>query len=408
MIIRKRRPRVALITTHADVTIGGTQRWTKFLYEAQKRTGCYEVEIICLASSSRDSASKRILAPTTWLRQPAIQSSHFIDLPCHQAGASAVELEFQRYRPRPALTRLLRTFDVLQFIVGYASWACVAEDSSRPVIIWTGTTAWPDRMSRVRQSRLLRRLWLTAMSVPAAYFERRALRRADLVFVPSDYTRKAVETWARPGRTRIAFAGVDTEMFAPDVSSRRDGILSVGRFTDARKNLPLLLRAYAEVVRSLPEAPILRIVGEVSSDAAVTAAELGVDGRVQFLGRVSDGNLARWYRTSQLYVLPSDEEGLSNVIQEAMASGLPVVSTRCGGPPTIVRDGVTGLLTPVGNVSALASAIRRLLLDTETSSAMSQAARRFAEEHFALDASAEVFFGAWNVCVESDSARPLQ
>src|ERR1035437_3834534 len=189
-------------------------------------------------------------------------------------------------------------------------------------------------------------------------------------------------------------------MFRPDLSGRREGIITVGRFSDARKNLPLLLRAYAQLIKSVPNAPELRVVGDVLPDAYSLVTQLGIDGRVRFFGSISDLELAHLYRTSQLYVLPSDEEGLSNVIQEAMASGLPVVSTRCGGPPMIVRPGVTGLLTPVGDVAAMAAAIRELLDDADVRTNMGHTARQFAEDNFGLDVAAGVFFERWDAALE--------
>ena len=215
----RRRPRVALITPHSSTGIGGVERWTKFLFDAQARAGRYEVEVISLAASSRDDGSRRIFSPSTWSRRPTIETGSVLDIPVRHVGAEGVELEFQRYRPREPLTTLLRTFDVLQFIVGFASWGCVAEGSERPVVLWMATTTWWDRAERVRRSPPIRRAWLTAMSGIAQHFERRALVAAASVLVPSDYTMRRLSDGHAPVGPRGHSAASTQTCFAPILPS---------------------------------------------------------------------------------------------------------------------------------------------------------------------------------------------
>jgi len=227
----------------------------------------------------------------------------------------------------------------------------------------------------------------------AERYERRALAAADWVIVPSEYTMAAVRAWTRPGRTQLGFCGVDTDRFRPRKGVVRDGILTVGRFTDPRKNLALLFRACSLLPGDLK--PKLRVVGEAPSYLGALAVELGIDAQVEFMGQVDDDRLSKLYASSALFALSSDEEGLAVVIQEAMASGLPVISTDCGGPRTIVREGVTGRLTSVGDAEALARAIQSTLENPEQMREMGSAARAFAEEHFALQRAAHIFASVW-------------
>jgi glycosyltransferase involved in cell wall biosynthesis len=113
--------------------------------------------------------------------------------------------------------------------------------------------------------------------------------------------------------------------------------------------------------------------------------------KVRIHGNVNEIELARLYREAIAFVLSSDEEGLGIVILEAMASGLPVVSTNCGGPSTAIVEGETGFLTPVGDADAMAEAIKRLLDDPSLCQRMGRAGRRVAEDRFSLAVTGKVY-----------------
>ena len=120
---------------------------------------------------------------------------------------------------------------------------------------------------------------------------------------------------------------------------------------------------------------------------------LGISDYVKFRQNVLVEELARLYQGASLFVLSSDEEGLGIVILEAMASGLPVVSTRCGGPETAVVEGETGYLTPVGDARALADAMQHLLSHPELRQRLGRAGRQCVEERFSIEAAGKVYLG---------------
>jgi glycosyltransferase involved in cell wall biosynthesis len=113
----------------------------------------------------------------------------------------------------------------------------------------------------------------------------------------------------------------------------------------------------------------LVLVGDGPLRDAVEArvAALGLTDHVKFAGRVPYEDVPPWYRSADLFVLPSEFDNSPNVALEAMASGLPVVATDVGGLRQYVRHGVNGELVPAGDSSALAASMLRYLDDPDLS-----------------------------------------
>lgn len=163
-------------------------------------------------------------------------------------------------------------------------------------------------------------------------------------------------------------------------------LLFVGRLVP-EKNLPLLLDALMRL--SPASRPRLWLAGEGPERARVESAiaRLGFGAGVRLLGERSD--TPTLMRAADVLVLPSSEEGLSNVLLEAMGIGLPVIATAVGGTPELIEDGVTGRLLPSGDAEALAAAIAALFADTGERRRLADAARAQAEARFTLDAMVE-------------------
>jgi glycosyltransferase involved in cell wall biosynthesis len=391
------KPRVALITH--DMSLGGLSTMTTFLHHALTQSGRYEADLILLATSVSDSASLRLRDPRSWLSGAELREIQWHHLSYTHVGAWGIELEFQRYQPRRKLSALLREYDLLQFVVGSAPWACVAANINRPIIVWTATTTRADRLSRMRVGSLPRRAWSKLMLQLVEGYELRALQRADAVFALSDYTLSSVRAMMKTDEAQLAPCGVDTDLFHPASAPlpARDYILCVARLSDRRKNVEMLLRAYAMLLRKNKNLPDLYLAGEPPSPASQKLLDqLGIADRVKLVGIKRGEELAELYRKALFFVLSSDEEGLAIVILEAMASGLSVVSTDCGGPATAVEDGKSGLLTPVGDAQALAAAMERLLKDEELREKMGRAGRRIAVERFSLAAVGKIFLDKYD------------
>lgn len=142
----------------------------------------------------------------------------------------------------------------------------------------------------------------------------------------------------------------------------RKTMLAVGRIAH-EKAYDRLLHAFAKIVDRFPDWD-LAIVGDgpLRAELENLAEELGISARVVFPGRV--GNVGDWYSATDLFVMTSLSEGFPNVLAEAMAHGLPVVSVDCDtGPRDIICDGHDGILVPQNDHAALVSALGALMED---------------------------------------------
>jgi len=210
----------------------------------------------------------------------------------------------------------------------------------------------------------------------------------------------AVVCNSQAGADRLAAAGLQSEKLvvignampaaafeaAPPALPRRGNALRVtmvARMNAHYKNHAGFLRIAAEVHKRLPEAEFI-LVGDGPLRLGIErqAAELGLGERAIFLGDRRD--IPAILSSTDVAVLTSDSEGLSNVILEAMAAGVPVVAYAVGGNPEIVRA-ERGALISAGNESEFATAICRLLSDASIRREQGHNARQFAEKNFGLD-----------------------
>lgn len=189
------------------------------------------------------------------------------------------------------------------------------------------------------------------------------------------------------GNYEIIPNGIDLSRFEREVEplpQYNDGklnILFVGRFTERRKGLKFLLRAFNYVKHEVPNARLI-IVGKGETKGYRRYLMRNGIQDVIFTGFVSDEDLPRYYRTSQVFCAPSiGGESFGIVLLEAMASGLPVIASDIPGYASVLDHNKQGMLVEPKNSEAFATALIQLLVDPALQQAMGEAGKEKAAEY---------------------------
>lgn len=172
--------------------------------------------------------------------------------------------------------------------------------------------------------------------------------------------------YIKKGKINIIPNAVNKEFLTIDSNILKENrIIAAGRLVQ-KKNFPLLLKAYAEIVDKYPDCKLVIFgSGPEKDNLKNLSMKLNIESNVKIFDYTK--NLKEELQKSKVFVLSSDYEGMPNVLVEAMALGLPCIATDCpaGGPKSIIQHGINGYLTEVQNVRQMAYYIDLLLASEE-------------------------------------------
>jgi colanic acid/amylovoran biosynthesis glycosyltransferase len=238
------------------------------------------------------------------------------------------------------------------------------------------------------------------------------LKRALFVSCISHYCRSQAMIHVQPdkwNRMHIIHCGVDPALFdrvVHDQPGRR--LLYSGRLA-AVKGLPILLTSLATLKRTHPDI-VLTVVGDGSDRAPLEqmTRDLGLTQNVRFVGYQSQAEVRSHMQETDVFVLPSFAEGVPVSLMEAMAAGVPVVTTQIAGISELVDNGVSGYLVPAGDATTLAEKIATLLDSPSLRTQFGQAGRAKIEREFDINQEAAWLYQVMTAALEGqvESLRP--
>jgi glycosyltransferase involved in cell wall biosynthesis len=329
------------------------------------RGGAEQIVVNTVASGDRSRFDYEVGYVLPW-KDALVPSLRNLRVPTHSLGAA------DSHRWPASLRRLIRErgIDVVHAHSPVPAVAARLLRGRRQRIVYTEHNVWQ------RYSRPTR--WANAMTLVAN----------DHVFAVSDEVRRSIQPpalrWKAMPPVETLYHGVDRAAF-----ERRENVAYVRAELGLPQEAPLvvtvanlkahkghryLLEAVGRLRPSMPEVRFLCVgIGPLADDLRRDAERLGLSGSVVFTGFRDD--VPRIVAAADLFVLPSEHEGLPLALLEAMTAGKPCVATAVGGVPEVVRDGHDGLLVPPRDSAALAEAMSMLLTDEPLRSRVGASAR---------------------------------
>jgi mannosyltransferase len=224
------------------------------------------------------------------------------------------------------------------------------------------------------------------------------IRRMDAIIATSELSASFLKR-----KATVIPHGVDTDRYAPPAdraaafaAAGLPGRYAIGCFgrVRAQKGTDVFVDAMCRLLPRYPDFSAV-VVGAITMDQTAFANDLkkrieaaGLSSRIVMTGELPIEELPRWYERLTIYAFTSRNEGFGLTLLEAMSSGAALVASRAGAAELVVEDGVTGVLTPPGDVDALVAALEPLLRGPAAAVAMGERARARVMAEFSLDAEA--------------------
>ncbi len=368
--VTKARPLVGVVSVDLSQT-GGHRSHVTSLIACLDHLG-FRYQIVSLATSRADRNSFRFLRPTRLCR-PTTTWESTGEFRYRHVGAWFADVAFFRLLPRAALTQSLAECDAVHVASGGPAWGLCVFTDRRPALLHAATHMSSERANELTGplSRRVRRTTTTAL---VSVVERFVLRHAPMVAATTVGEQRWMEDNGARQSAHLPHA-VDTTVFFPPAGERADEfVLAVGRWGDPRKAAHVVVGAYLAAANSTPLPPLLMIGPDPLPAAARQLVEnRGAANNVE-VRYATQSELPGLYRRAQMLIVASVQEGFGLPVIEAMASGCPVVATRCGGPTELLEDGGTGVLVEVGDVEGLSRAIVELSRSPTRRQAIGEAA----------------------------------
>ena len=315
----------------------------------------------------------------------------------HAIGAWLPELEVTHYLATKVWRGLIEQAKACVVVSGNALGALPYYHAGRDFVAWLASGWNADREHRVKEFSAARTALDRAIVGPAARRLERVILNRGAILALSQYTRRTLDDIAgRPVVRDVLPMPIDTDFFSPQPEMRVRGRIGFsGRFDDPRKNIGLLLESLSILRKCGHQVSACLIGGKPNSAMMQQVADLGISGDVEFHPYGTHEALRDHLRTLDLFVVASHQEGLCIAALEAMACGIPVVSTRCGGPEEFVIDNETGRSVNF-DASEMADAISSILSQRERREKLGTGARDLVLNSYSQSRAEQVFWGEFN------------
>lgn len=338
------RQKKILISTLYTQAHGGVFAMLRFLVRLFQEMDCH----VQIAYYMPYSVQPELSVPIKKLFRKKPNATHFVGelgVEEHAIGAVLPEFEFVNYYPNAHWRKLIEETDLHVVVSGHILSALPFYLLKKKYLGWIATAYAEDRQDRVKTfpwcRKLVDRIFISRV---CGRLENLMLRNSNPVFTLSRYTATQLIRDKKLIRDAIPIP-INTDIFFPKNENVQPGLICfTARFLDPRKNINFLFDAFSEVLKKIKYAKLCLIGDEVTPAITEKLSQLGITSHVQILNFIPFEELIAMLQRTDVFVIPSSQEGLCISGLEAMACGCPVVSTLCGGPTDYVEDGENGFL----------------------------------------------------------------
>jgi glycosyltransferase involved in cell wall biosynthesis len=380
------------------VELGGVNTMARVVYRMLEKWGWQPTIVYALNAGPNVSLPERLrFTLRTWRAAPRPYPhgpDPFTGLQTRVVAAPPVPYWLYYFVPQYILGRALVDFDMFIAVTGSAHFALPLGLRGKRYLLWAATDYEDELLSKIGVGDAWARATMNAWYWPLLIAqERYALRKAGAILTLSNHSTERIHQRFPDvaSKSRTMLLPIDTERFKPASTAKRPELrygrflLLTARINDPRKNVTLLLDAFAQVKAQQPDLNLVLVGDRPSEKLLAQCHSLGLQDSVHFVESLPRDELIAYYQAAELFVLSSVQEGLGISILEAIACGLPVVSTDCGGPSSVVVEGQTGLLVANNDANALAEGILQLLADPQALDDLRACCVKFAREHFSQE-----------------------
>jgi glycosyltransferase involved in cell wall biosynthesis len=289
---------------------------------------------------------------------------------------------------------LLRDYDYFFVVSGTCLAAHPLLTMHKKFVLWIGTPYDEDRQERVKQLRGLRAIINTAAHPWMNRIERKILTKADFILAISTYAKSKFEYIIKHPRENMVVCSYPMDTRHITLSGKKSDekiIMAVGRFSDPRKNLPMLLRVFEKIYQHMPTIKLYIIGMKPSPEIMTLFARHDSLRNIIFTGQITSEDLYALYQRAYLLLITSYQEGLGIVGLESLLNGTPVVATDCGGTRDYVINDITGYLVPINGDTEMIAKVEKILSDPALQEKLSRNGREFVEKNFSPHKSFALF-----------------
>jgi len=378
----RKKPKIAIITIRNNYNYGGVLSCLKVVHSFCQRY--FDSKVFFLGFDHEVATSLRALKFIS-----SVKPLSYFGMNCIEIGARWSFWEPGHYFFTSETWRqLLKNYDYFFVVSG----SCIAAHPlivlNKKFVMWVGTPHTEDRQERIKQLTGLRYFLHLMAHGRMKAIEKEILSQATATLAISTYAKGKFEQIIGKPKESITLCGFPMDCIRHPVAAEKDFdeiiIMAVGRFSDPRKNVTMLLNVFDKVYARNQHIKLYVVGKKPEPDTMAAFANHTSLVNVTFTGQITKDDLEALYDRAHLFLITSHQEGLGIVGLEALLHGIPVVATDCGGTRDYVIDGISGYLVAINDSDDMVAKICMILSNKQLYQHLSYNGRKLIEESFSF------------------------